>query len=64
MRLPWLETLEATEEAVIAGGRITSHVVMLTPDSVRQLLVARGTIPGAPAGGDADQSAHRAHAGR
>ena len=52
---PWqalgLETLEATEEAVIEDGRITSHVVMLTPDSVRKLLVARGTIPGAPAEG-------------
>ena len=43
---------EATEEAVIEDGRITSHVVMLTPDSVRQLLVARGTIPGKSTDGE------------
>lgn len=65
---PWkelgLEALEATEEAVIADGQITSHVVMLTPDSVRKLLVARGTIPTSPAGGESDLSAHRTHAVR
>ena len=52
---PWralgIETLEANTEAVVVDGRITSHVVMLTPASVRALLTARGTIPAAPAGG-------------
>ena len=46
-----IETLEANTEAVVVDGRITSHVVMLTPASVRALLTARGTIPAAPAGG-------------
>jgi SnoaL-like domain len=50
---PWkelgLETLEANAEAVVVDGRITTHVVMLTPESVRKLLIARGTIPAPPA---------------
>ncbi len=46
---PWRElgvdTLEATTEAVVVDGQITTHVVMLTPASVRELLAALGTIP-------------------
>ncbi|MBA3517605.1 MAG: nuclear transport factor 2 family protein [Rhizobiales bacterium] len=46
---PWrelgVETLEATTEAVVVDGQITTHVVMLTPASVRELLAALGTIP-------------------
>ncbi len=53
---PWrklgIETLEADVEAVVADGRFTSHVVMLAPGSVRALLTALGTIPGAPAGAE------------
>jgi len=44
---PWrklgLETLEANSEFVVIDGRIMTHVVMLTPESVRELLSARGT---------------------
>ena len=64
---PWktlgLETLDATTEAVIVDGTIRTHVVMLTPESVRKLLIARGPIPTPSTGTDAgeDQSAHRAH---
>ena len=47
---PWrdvgIETLEANAEAVVEDGRITTQVVVLTPGSVRELLTARGTIPG------------------
>jgi hypothetical protein len=43
---PWrklgVETLEATSEIVVIDGRIMTHVVVLNPDSVRQLLDARG----------------------
>ena len=43
---PWsklgLETLEATSEIVVIDGRIATHVVALTPESVRQLQAARG----------------------
>jgi hypothetical protein len=45
---PWrelgLETLEANAEVVVIDGRIATHVVVLTPESVRQLLTARGAI--------------------
>lgn len=48
---PWrelgLDTLEANTEAVVVDGRITTHVVMLTPSSVRELMAALGTIPAA-----------------
>ena len=44
---PWsklgLEALEAQSEVVVIDGRIATHVVLLTPDSVRQLQAARGT---------------------
>jgi hypothetical protein len=44
---PWrqlgLETLEANAEVVLIDGRIMTHVVGLTPDSVRALQTARGT---------------------
>jgi hypothetical protein len=42
---PWsklgLEALEAQSEMVVIDGRIATHVVLLTPDSVRQLQAAR-----------------------
>ena len=45
---PWskldLEALEAHSDVVIIDGRIMTHVVMLTPESVRQLQTARGAI--------------------
>jgi hypothetical protein len=44
---PWrklgLEALEAHSEVVVVDGRIMTHVVLLTPESVRQLQAARGT---------------------
>ena len=44
---PWsklgLEALEAHSEMVIIDGRIATHVVLMTPESVRQLQAARGT---------------------
>jgi hypothetical protein len=44
--VPWqdlgVEALEATSEIVVIDGRIMTHVVLLTPDSVRQLQAARG----------------------
>jgi hypothetical protein len=44
---PWsklgLEALEAHSEVVVIDGRIMTHVVLLTPESVRQLQAARGT---------------------
>ena len=47
---PWtklgLETLEATAEFVVIDGRIMTHVVLLTPESVRTLQAARGTSAG------------------
>jgi hypothetical protein len=53
---PWkklgLEALDATAECVVVDGTIRTHVVMLMPDSVRRLLIARGTIPAAPTGGE------------
>jgi hypothetical protein len=43
---PWrtlgLESLEAKADLVVIGGRIMTHLVTLTPDSVRQLQAARG----------------------
>jgi hypothetical protein len=43
---PWrtlgLESLEAKADLVVIDGRIMTHVVTLTPDSVRQLQAARG----------------------
>ena len=45
---PWrkvgLETLEAKADLVVIDGRIMTHLVTLTPDSVRKLQAARGTI--------------------
>jgi len=44
---PWsklgLERLEAQADLVVIDGRIMTHVVSLTPDSVRRLQAARGT---------------------
>jgi hypothetical protein len=44
---PWsklgLDALEAHSEVVVIDGRIATHVVMLTPESVRTLQSARGT---------------------
>ncbi len=44
---PWtklgLDALEAYTEMVLIDGRIMTHVVVLTPESVRQLQTARGT---------------------
>ena len=43
---PWralgLESLEAKADLVVIDGRIMTHLVTLTPDSVRQLQAARG----------------------
>jgi hypothetical protein len=42
---PWrelgLEALEAHSEVVVVDGRIMTHVVLLTPESVRELQAAR-----------------------
>ena len=42
---PWsklgLEALEAHSEMVVIDGRIATHVVLMTPESVRQLQAAR-----------------------
>ena len=51
-----IESLEGNVEAVVVDGRIATHIEMLTPESVRELLSARGAIPAPPAG-----SAHQAH---
>ena len=44
---PWrrlgLERLAAQADLVVIDGRIMTHVVSLTPESVRQLQIARGT---------------------
>jgi hypothetical protein len=44
---PWrtmgLESLEAKADLVVIDGRIMTHVVTLTPESVRKLQAARGT---------------------
>lgn len=43
---PWrtlgLETLDATSEIVVIDGRIMTHAVLLSPESVRQLQAASG----------------------
>jgi hypothetical protein len=47
---PWrelgLEALEAHSEVVVIDGRIMTHAVLLTPESVRQLQAARGSTAG------------------
>jgi ketosteroid isomerase-like protein len=49
---PWttlgLEALEAHADMVLIDGRITTHVVILTPESVRQLQTVRETAAAAP----------------
>lgn len=54
---PWrklgLETLEAQAELVVIDGRIMTHVVTLTPDSVRTLQAARGTTANQTVGSEA-----------
>ena len=46
---PWTElglgALEAEAEATVVDGCITTHVVMLAPGAVRELLAAQGTLP-------------------
>jgi hypothetical protein len=45
---PWsklgLDALAAQSEMVVIDGRIATHVVLLTPESVRKLQTARGAI--------------------
>jgi SnoaL-like domain len=45
---PWtklgLDALEAHTDMVLIDGRIMTHVVVLTPESVRQLQAARGSV--------------------
>jgi hypothetical protein len=45
---PWrklgLGALTAQSDLVVIDGRIMTHVVSLTPDSVRQLQAARGSL--------------------
>lgn len=45
---PWrklgIESLESTAEAVVVDGQITSHVVMLSPGSARELLTVLGAM--------------------
>ena len=47
---PWsklgLEALQAKADLVVIDGRIMTHVVTLTPDSVRRLQAARGATAG------------------
>jgi hypothetical protein len=47
---PWhtlgLETLEAKTDLVVIDGRIMTHLVTLTPESVRKLQAARGVTAG------------------
>src|SRR5262245_9185787 len=49
---PWaklgLDNLEADAEAVVVDGLIRTHMVMLTPASLRQLLAASGIAPALP----------------
>ena len=46
---PWsklgVDALEATSEIVVIDGRIMTHVVVLTPESVRRLRAAGGSTP-------------------
>jgi hypothetical protein len=46
---PWrtlgLESLEAKADLVVIDGRIVTHLVTLTPESVRQLQAALGSTP-------------------
>ena len=54
---PWrqlgVEALEADSEVVVIDGRIMTHVVLLTPVSVRRLQSASGAAIHAPIAGDA-----------
>lgn len=54
---PWrklgVETLEAHSQIVVIDGRIMTHVVLLTPASVRRLQSARGEAVLAPIAGEA-----------
>ena len=38
-----VEALDADSKIVVIDGRIMTHVVLMTPDSVRQLQAAGGT---------------------
>jgi ketosteroid isomerase-like protein len=66
---PWtklgLDALEADAEAVVVDGLIRTHMVMLTPASLRQLLAASGIAPALPADGEQpkESSAHLGHLG-
>lgn len=61
---PWtalgLGPLEGTAEIAVADGLIRTHVVMLSPEAVRQLLAAQGV---APTGGPTDAAAMRGGTG-
>ena len=59
-----VEALEATSEIVVIDGRIMTHVVVLTPDSVRRLQSARGTAVLAPIAGDDAWSSAQLFPGR
>jgi hypothetical protein len=54
---PWtkvgVDALEAHADLVIIDGRIMTHVVTLTPDSVRKLQAARGTTAARMMGSEA-----------
>ena len=39
-----MESLEAKTDLVVIDGHIVTHLVTLTPESVRTLQAARGTI--------------------
>ena len=60
---PWralgIEALEANAELVVIGGRIATHMVVLSPESVRELLAAQGTVPKQPAVGEPEADHHR-----
>jgi ketosteroid isomerase-like protein len=55
---PWtklgLQALEANAEMVLIDGRIMTHVVDLTPESVRQLQAARSNVMDATTGSTAN----------
>jgi ketosteroid isomerase-like protein len=65
---PWLElgvsALKADAEMVIEDGLIATHMVLLTPASLRQLLAANGMIPVSRSAIAREENAVRLGAGR
>jgi ketosteroid isomerase-like protein len=67
---PWsklgLDALAAQSEMVVIDGRIATHVVLLTPESVRKLQTARGAISNQLMVSETAQavSPHRVHGSR